>query len=78
MADSVVAVSEAGVRFNRRPVTLDQLIALSPSTPALQDDRPINEYFLLRTPFDQLMNMENEAQTADVPAAAAADASHSQ
>jgi spermidine synthase len=52
-------------------MTLDQLIALSPSTPALQDDRPINEYFLLRTPFDQLMNMENEAQTADVPAAAA-------
>jgi spermidine synthase len=50
-------------------MTLDQLIALSPSTPALQDDRPINEYFLLRTPFDQLMNMENEAQSADVPAA---------
>ena len=53
-------------------ITLDQLIALSPSTPALQDDRPINEYFLLRTPFDQLMNMENEAQTADVPTAARA------
>jgi spermidine synthase len=50
-------------------MTLGQFIALSPSTPALQDDRPINEYFLLRTPFDQLMNMENEAQTADVPAA---------
>ena len=51
-------------------MTLDQLTALSPSTPALEDDRPINEYFLLRTPFNQLMNMENEAQTADVPAAA--------
>lgn len=36
-----------------KPVALDQLIALSPSTPALQDDRPINEYFLLRTPFDR-------------------------
>jgi spermidine synthase len=59
-------------------MTLDQLIALSPSTPALQDDRPINEYFLLRTPFDQLMNMENEAQSADVPAAAPTSASHSQ
>jgi spermidine synthase len=59
-------------------MTLDQLIALSPSTPALQDDRPINEYFLLRTPFDQLMNMENEAQSADVPAAAPTSAPHSQ
>ncbi|MGD1154639.1 MAG: hypothetical protein ABSA41_02305 [Terriglobia bacterium] len=28
--------------------TTGQMIALSPSTPALQDDRPINEYFLLR------------------------------
>jgi len=27
---------------------LSQLIEQSPSTPALQDDRPINEYFLLR------------------------------
>jgi len=32
------------------PVTLDTLIARSPDTPALQDDRPINEYYLLRTP----------------------------
>jgi spermidine synthase len=30
--------------------TLDQLIRLSPNTPALQDDRPINEYFRLRSP----------------------------
>ena len=28
----------------------EQLIATAPATPALQDDRPINEYFLLRTP----------------------------
>jgi hypothetical protein len=27
---------------------LDRLLAESPGTPALQDDRPINEYFLLR------------------------------
>jgi spermidine synthase len=30
--------------------TLDTLILLSPDTPALQDDRPINEYYFLRTP----------------------------
>ncbi len=28
--------------------TLDEMIALSPATPALRDDRPINEYFGLR------------------------------
>jgi len=28
----------------------EQMIALSPKTPALQDDRPINEYYLLRHP----------------------------
>ena len=31
-------------------MTADQLIAVAPATPALQDDRPINEYFLLRIP----------------------------
>ena len=31
-------------------VTIDDLIALSPDTPALQDDRPINEYYFLRAP----------------------------
>ena len=36
----------------------DAVIALSPATAALQDNRPINEFFLLRTPFDQLMAME--------------------
>ena len=30
--------------------TIDSLIALSPDTPALQDDRPVNEYYFLRTP----------------------------
>jgi predicted membrane-bound spermidine synthase len=40
------------------PLQLDPIIALSPNTPALQDQRPINEYFLLRTPFDQLMDMQ--------------------
>jgi spermidine synthase len=41
-----------------QPVSLDDLIALSPFTPALQDDRPINEYFLLRTPIDRLEDMD--------------------
>ncbi len=36
----------------------DAIIALSPATTVLTDDRPINEFFLLRTPFDQLMAME--------------------
>jgi predicted membrane-bound spermidine synthase len=31
-------------------VTLESLIRLAPETPALQDDRPINEYYFLRTP----------------------------
>jgi spermidine synthase len=31
-------------------MTSEQMIALAPGTVALQDDRPINEYFLLRTP----------------------------
>lgn len=29
-------------------VPIDELISLSPATPALSDDRPINEYYLLR------------------------------
>ncbi len=41
-----------------RPATLDEIIALAPEYPALQDDRPVNEYFLLRTPFDQMMDMQ--------------------
>ena len=31
-----------------RESRIEQMIALSPSTPALQDDRPVNEYYLLR------------------------------
>jgi spermidine synthase len=31
-----------------RETNPQQMIALSPQTPALQDDRPINEYYLLR------------------------------
>ena len=37
-------------RVLSQEVTLDQMIRLSPDTPALQDDRPINEYFRLRRP----------------------------
>jgi predicted membrane-bound spermidine synthase len=33
--------------------TTGQLVALSPKIPALQDDRPVNEYFLLRALFAQ-------------------------
>ncbi len=43
-------------------MTTQQLVALAPNTPALQDDRPLNEYFLLRTPADQLASMEEDAQ----------------
>jgi spermidine synthase len=37
-------------------MTTEQVIALAPATPALQDDRPINEYFLLRTPQANLIS----------------------
>jgi hypothetical protein len=30
---------------------IDQLVAASPATPALSDDRPINEYYALRRGF---------------------------
>jgi spermidine synthase len=39
--------------------TVDAIIARSPGTPALSDDRPINEYFMIRTPFDQVMAMQS-------------------
>lgn len=32
----------------RQEVSLEELIRLSPDTPALSDDRPVNEYYLLR------------------------------
>jgi hypothetical protein len=34
-----------------------QLLALAPGTPALQDDRPINEYNRLRQMFPRLMSV---------------------
>jgi hypothetical protein len=40
-----------------REMTTEQMIALVPATPALQDDRPINEYFLLRTPAAELRSI---------------------
>jgi hypothetical protein len=40
---------------NTNRYTLDNLIALSPDTPALQDDRPVNEYYFLRTPCSDCM-----------------------
>jgi spermidine synthase len=45
-------------RLLTHPSSLESLVALSPGTPPLRDDRPINEYFLLRTPLSQLMAME--------------------
>jgi spermidine synthase len=33
----------------RHETSIDQVIALAPAAPSLQDDRPMNEYFLLRT-----------------------------
>ena len=38
--------------------TTGQMIALSPGTPALQDDRPINEYFLLRELVAHPLNLD--------------------
>lgn len=38
-------------------LTLQNMIALSPLTPALQDNRPVNEYFFLRTSFNRLISM---------------------
>jgi hypothetical protein len=35
-------------RVLRQELSLDELIQRAPGVPALQDDRPINEYFLLR------------------------------
>jgi predicted membrane-bound spermidine synthase len=42
--------------------SIDEIIALSPETVALSDDRPINEYFLLRTPFQDVMGMQSTEQ----------------
>jgi hypothetical protein len=32
----------------KRELSLDQMISVAPQVPALQDDRPQNEYFFLR------------------------------
>jgi len=36
-------------------LTLDAIISRAPGTPALQDNRPINEYYFLRTPCDDCL-----------------------
>jgi hypothetical protein len=33
----------------RQKTSIDRIIALAPDAPPLQDDRPMNEYFLLRS-----------------------------
>ena len=35
------------------PFSPTELIARSPNTPALQDDRPVNEYYMLREYFPE-------------------------
>jgi hypothetical protein len=40
------------------PGTLDSMISLSPATAVLSDDRPINEYFLLRSRFGRWLGMK--------------------
>jgi spermidine synthase len=45
------AQPDAEARFAHlleRELPIDQLVAASPATPALSDDRPINEYYLVR------------------------------
>jgi spermidine synthase len=39
-------------------MSIDAIIAYSAATPALTDDRPINEYFLMRTPSGEWMEVE--------------------
>ena len=44
-------MAEASVKFAgllQQEIDLDRLIAASPDTPAITDDRPINEYYVLR------------------------------
>jgi hypothetical protein len=38
--------------------TLDNLIAQDRTIPMLSDNRPVNEFFLIRTPMDQVMAMD--------------------
>jgi spermidine synthase len=56
-------------QFNRvlaDEITLDEMVAFSPETPALQDDRPINEYYLFRSRSYRLVSLEG---TLDNPPA---------
>jgi len=45
-------------RVLAHPSSIDAIVAYSPATPALTDDRPINEYYMLRRHFGELMAME--------------------
>jgi hypothetical protein len=45
--DYGTAEKELGTMLEQE-VSLDAIIAKSPATPALTDDRPINEYYFLR------------------------------
>lgn len=38
-------------RVVEQQVPVERFIALAPGTPALEDDRPVNEYYLLRRTF---------------------------
>jgi len=42
-----------------QPFSPQHLLALSPATPALQDDRPINEYYRLRSSFPRVVQAAN-------------------
>jgi predicted membrane-bound spermidine synthase len=50
-------------------MTVDQVIAYSPQTAPLRDDRPINEYFMMRRSPYNLVNMEKELQQRNANAA---------
>lgn len=45
---------------------IDGIIASSPSTPALTDDRPVNEYFLLRDLRARTLNFRHPEQTSSL------------
>jgi spermidine synthase len=49
------------VLMMRKRPSPKELIARSPDTPALQDDRPVNEYYLLRSFFPSKFGMEAAA-----------------
>jgi len=46
-----VTPAQALGRVVEQQVSVERLIALAPGTPALEDDRPVNEYYLLRRTF---------------------------